>query len=207
MVAKQLLHWVWAFNNVRELWNWCFLCTDYFTNCQLLSETDNGNIISSYHSPSSKVEKENHHCFKTKITFFWLSCCIISYLFFGHWSFDFNFSSYFSLFPLKQCFPLTFCYSLSGNGANSPVVEEFGSFVMDIFNEKSDIDLSINFSNSIEVTRQKKIETLRKFSSKLRSLQSKLSTSSTFIVSFYWAESSVAHIAYSRILFMKSYVL
>ncbi|XP_058756572.1 protein HESO1-like [Vicia villosa] len=59
-----------------------------------------------------------------------------------------------------------------GNSKSSPVVEEYGSFVMDIFNEKSDLDLSINFSkDSIEISRQKKIDTLRKFSKKLRSIQ------------------------------------
>ncbi|KAI5404896.1 protein HESO1 [Lathyrus oleraceus] len=59
-----------------------------------------------------------------------------------------------------------------GNSKFSPVVEEYGSFVMDIFNEKSDLDLSINFNkHSIEISRQKKIETLRRFSKKLRSIQ------------------------------------
>ncbi|CAK8567990.1 unnamed protein product [Lathyrus sativus] len=59
-----------------------------------------------------------------------------------------------------------------GNSKSSPVVEEYGSFVMDIFNEKSDLDLSINFSkDSIEISRQKKIDTLRRFSKKLRSIQ------------------------------------
>ncbi|CAI8598939.1 unnamed protein product [Vicia faba] len=59
-----------------------------------------------------------------------------------------------------------------GNSRSSPVVEEYGSFVMDIFNEKSDLDLSINFSkDSIEISRQKKIDILRRFSKKLRSIQ------------------------------------
>lgn len=58
-----------------------------------------------------------------------------------------------------------------GNSMVSPVVEEYGSFVMDIFNERSDLDLSINFSDSIEINRMKKIQVLRKFSKKLRSFQ------------------------------------
>lgn len=58
-----------------------------------------------------------------------------------------------------------------GNSMVSPVVEEYGSFVMDIFNERSDLDLSINFSDSIEINRMKKIQVLRKFSKKLRSIQ------------------------------------
>ncbi|KAL1347021.1 hypothetical protein AAHE18_08G228300 [Arachis hypogaea] len=58
-----------------------------------------------------------------------------------------------------------------GKGNSSPVVEEYGSFVMDIFNKKSDLDLSINFNNSTEVDRQRKISTLRKFNKKLCSIQ------------------------------------
>ncbi|XP_057729433.1 protein HESO1-like [Arachis stenosperma] len=58
-----------------------------------------------------------------------------------------------------------------GKGNSSPVVEEYGSFVMDIFNKKSDLDLSINFNNSTEVGRQRKISTLRKFNKKLCSIQ------------------------------------
>ncbi|PNY04347.1 nucleotidyltransferase family protein [Trifolium pratense] len=58
-----------------------------------------------------------------------------------------------------------------GKSAFSPVVEEYGSFVMDIFNEGSDLDLSINFSDPVEMSRQNKIETLRRFGRKLRSIQ------------------------------------
>ncbi|TKY73774.1 Poly(A) RNA polymerase GLD2 [Spatholobus suberectus] len=60
-----------------------------------------------------------------------------------------------------------------GNSVDSPAVEEYGSFVMDMFNEKSDLDLSINFNNSIEVPRRKKILTLHKFNKKLLLLQNK----------------------------------
>ncbi|XP_025984687.2 protein HESO1 isoform X3 [Glycine max] len=63
--------------------------------------------------------------------------------------------------------------SFSGNGDGSPVVEEYGSFVMDMFDGKSDIDLSLNFNNSIEVSRQKKISALYRFNKKLQSIQSK----------------------------------
>lgn len=52
-------------------------------------------------------------------------------------------------------------------------MEAFGSFVMDIFCAGSDIDLSVNFSNiAVEVSRQKRIETLKKFAKKFRTLQS-----------------------------------
>ncbi|GAV91562.1 hypothetical protein CFOL_v3_34955 [Cephalotus follicularis] len=61
---------------------------------------------------------------------------------------------------------------LHGNSDDSPVVEAFGSFVMDMFSADSDLDLSINFSsNTTEVTREMKIKTLRKFAKKLNSLQ------------------------------------
>ncbi|KAK7316909.1 hypothetical protein RJT34_00714 [Clitoria ternatea] len=60
-----------------------------------------------------------------------------------------------------------------GNGDDSPVVEEYGSFVMDMFNVKSDLDLSINFKNSMEVPRRKKISTLRTFNQKLNMIQRK----------------------------------
>jgi DNA polymerase sigma len=66
-------------------------------------------------------------------------------------------------------------------------VEEYGSFVMDIFNEGSDLDLSINFSDPVEMSRQKKIEILRKFGNKLRSLQSKLIILSAFAKGFFFA--------------------
>ncbi|KAL3524654.1 hypothetical protein ACH5RR_013026 [Cinchona calisaya] len=53
------------------------------------------------------------------------------------------------------------------------VVEEFGSFVMDLFNAKSDLDLSFNFTRSeFQITREKKIQTLRKLAKKFYALQS-----------------------------------
>ncbi|XP_018808719.2 protein HESO1-like isoform X2 [Juglans regia] len=59
-----------------------------------------------------------------------------------------------------------------GNADESPVVEAFGSFVMDIFCAGSDIDLSVNFSNTaVKISRQKRIETLRKFAKKFHTLQ------------------------------------
>ncbi|KAI3754730.1 hypothetical protein L1987_54519 [Smallanthus sonchifolius] len=62
---------------------------------------------------------------------------------------------------------------LYGNSASCPVVEEFGSFSMDLFTTESDLDLSINFRNSLLVfPRDQKIKTLRKFAKKLYSLQS-----------------------------------
>nr|XP_016454954.1 PREDICTED: protein HESO1-like isoform X3 [Nicotiana tabacum] len=59
-----------------------------------------------------------------------------------------------------------------GRSGNIPVVEEFGSFVMDLFHSKSDLDLSVNFDNSsVKVSHEKKIQTLRKFARKLYALQ------------------------------------
>ncbi|KAK7282230.1 hypothetical protein RIF29_10854 [Crotalaria pallida] len=58
-----------------------------------------------------------------------------------------------------------------GNSDSAPVVEGYGSFVMDMFNQKSDLDLSINFNDLIEVSRMKMKEILRKFSKKLFALQ------------------------------------
>ncbi|KAI3969719.1 hypothetical protein MKX01_020280 [Papaver californicum] len=50
-----------------------------------------------------------------------------------------------------------------GSSDGFPVVEVFGSFLMDMFSAKSDLDLSINFSNGAEnFTREEKIAALRK---------------------------------------------
>ncbi|KAL6992994.1 Nucleotidyltransferase [Sarracenia purpurea var. burkii] len=60
-----------------------------------------------------------------------------------------------------------------GNSGDIPVVEEFGSFLMDIFTAKSDLDLSVNFSNKEDdFPREKKIKSLRKFSKKFYALKS-----------------------------------
>ncbi|RDX76604.1 Protein HESO1, partial [Mucuna pruriens] len=53
----------------------------------------------------------------------------------------------------------------------SPVVKVYGSFVMDMFDKESDLDLSINFNDSIEVSRQQKVSTLHKFKKKLLLIQ------------------------------------
>ncbi|KAM3327124.1 hypothetical protein P3S67_002250 [Capsicum chacoense] len=59
-----------------------------------------------------------------------------------------------------------------GRSGNVPVVEEFGSFVMDLFHSKNDLDLSVNFDNSsVKFSHEKKIQTLRKFARKLYALQ------------------------------------
>ncbi|OIS98378.1 protein heso1 [Nicotiana attenuata] len=56
--------------------------------------------------------------------------------------------------------------------ADAPVIEVFGSFSMDLFCAKSDLDLSINFtSRKANTTREKKIQTLRKFAKKFYLLQ------------------------------------
>lgn len=63
---------------------------------------------------------------------------------------------------------------LSGNSDECPVVENFGSFLMDMFSAKSDLDLSINFSDQLfEADRIAKIKTLRKFAKKFYALRSK----------------------------------
>ncbi|KAI8028993.1 Protein HESO1 [Camellia lanceoleosa] len=61
-----------------------------------------------------------------------------------------------------------------GKSDDIPVVEQFGSFLMDIFSAKSDLDLSVNFSNNtVDFPKEKKIQTLRKFAKKLYALQRK----------------------------------
>nr|GEX87511.1 protein HESO1-like isoform X3 [Tanacetum cinerariifolium] len=61
---------------------------------------------------------------------------------------------------------------LYGYSANFPVVEEFGSFSMDLFTSDSDLDLSVNFRSSSTVfPRDQQIKTLRKFSRKFYALQ------------------------------------
>ncbi|KAI3805569.1 hypothetical protein L1987_28078 [Smallanthus sonchifolius] len=62
---------------------------------------------------------------------------------------------------------------LYGNSAGCPIVEEFGSFLMDLFTRESDLDLSINFRHiPLMFSRDQKIKLLQKFASKLYSLQS-----------------------------------
>ncbi|GAB2275432.1 hypothetical protein Dimus_010188 [Dionaea muscipula] len=59
-----------------------------------------------------------------------------------------------------------------GNQQGSPTVEEFGSFLMNMFDSRSDLDLSINFNhNDLELSRQRKIKTLRNFTKKFNILQ------------------------------------
>uniref|UniRef100_A0A8R7U3R7 Poly(A) RNA polymerase mitochondrial-like central palm domain-containing protein n=1 Tax=Triticum urartu TaxID=4572 RepID=A0A8R7U3R7_TRIUA len=60
-----------------------------------------------------------------------------------------------------------------GNDNGFPVVEAFGSFTMDLFTPKSDLDLSVNFSADIEdqCPRKKKMKVVRKFAKVLYSLQ------------------------------------
>ncbi|KAI8537343.1 hypothetical protein RHMOL_Rhmol09G0016400 [Rhododendron molle] len=61
-----------------------------------------------------------------------------------------------------------------GNSDDIPVVEEFGSFLMDIFSPKSDLDLSVNFTNKDgDFPQEKKIQSLRKFAKKLYALRRK----------------------------------
>ncbi|XP_021769380.1 protein HESO1-like isoform X2 [Chenopodium quinoa] len=55
-----------------------------------------------------------------------------------------------------------------------PVVEDFGSFLMNMFDAKSDLDLSINFNDQLfEADRIAKIKTLRKFAKKFYALRKK----------------------------------
>lgn len=62
---------------------------------------------------------------------------------------------------------------LSTGKPDYPAVEEFGSFVMDLFSPTSDLDLSVNFSkDAAEYPRDKKIKALRKFLKKFYALQS-----------------------------------
>lgn len=69
----------------------------------------------------------------------------------------------------------------SGSNNGFPVVEAFGSFIMDIFTSKSDLDLSINFSREEAVfPRDRMISVLKKFARRLYALQSKFQILSTF---------------------------
>nr|KAJ0197098.1 hypothetical protein LSAT_V11C700364860 [Lactuca sativa] len=63
---------------------------------------------------------------------------------------------------------------LYGNSSCCPVVEEFGSFSMDLFTTGSDLDLSVNFKNNSQSVfpRDQKIKALRKFARKFYALQS-----------------------------------
>ncbi|VVB04689.1 unnamed protein product [Arabis nemorensis] len=55
---------------------------------------------------------------------------------------------------------------------SSPVLEAYGSFVMDMFSPQSDLDLSINFcKGTSERPRDSKLQILRRFAEKLSSLQ------------------------------------
>ncbi|KAI3851675.1 hypothetical protein MKX03_022320 [Papaver bracteatum] len=59
-----------------------------------------------------------------------------------------------------------------GSSDGFPVVEVFGSFLMDMFSSKSDLDLSINFSNGADnFAREEKIAALRKFANFFYTLQ------------------------------------
>ncbi|CAH9076062.1 unnamed protein product [Cuscuta epithymum] len=54
--------------------------------------------------------------------------------------------------------------------ADAPTVVEFGSFTMDLFHAKSDLDLSVNFGD-IDISREEKIHTLLMLEKKFSSLQ------------------------------------
>ncbi|XP_023638906.1 protein HESO1 [Capsella rubella] len=62
-----------------------------------------------------------------------------------------------------------------GNSEESiPVLEAYGSFVTDTFSRQSDLDVSINFLNgTTELTREMKIEVLKRFARKLHFLKGK----------------------------------
>nr|GLL29604.1 protein HESO1-like [Ipomoea trifida] len=57
-----------------------------------------------------------------------------------------------------------------GCSRDIPRVVEFGSFTMDLFAAKSDLDLSVNFSN-LDIPRDRKISTLKKLAKKFNLLQ------------------------------------
>ncbi|XP_020168423.1 protein HESO1 [Aegilops tauschii subsp. strangulata] len=62
-----------------------------------------------------------------------------------------------------------------GKKDDFPVVEPFGSFTMDLFTTKSDLDLSVNFSNDMDgqFARKDKISVIRKFAKVLHKHQSR----------------------------------
>ena len=64
---------------------------------------------------------------------------------------------------------------ISGSNDGFPVVEPFGSFTMDLFTPRGDLDLSVNFNANTDdrYTRKEKISVIRKFSKVLYFRQSK----------------------------------
>ncbi|PKA53439.1 poly(A) RNA polymerase GLD2 [Apostasia shenzhenica] len=74
--------------------------------------------------------------------------------------------------------------SVFGNTGGFPVMKAFGSFIMDIFTAKSDLDLSINFNDdtSSHLSRQNIISTLRRFSKVLFRRQRKGDVSDVLLV-------------------------
>ena len=78
-----------------------------------------------------------------------------------------TYTSYMLIWPLFNM--------ISGSNDGFPVVEPFGSFTMDIFTPRSDLDLSVNFNANTDdrYTRKEKISVIRKFSKVLYSHQSK----------------------------------
>lgn len=108
----------------------------------------------------------------------WPSCLFV--VLFVHFPFFHSslgcFCPFFLMQYSKPCLQLS-----SGSNNGFPVVEAFGSFIMDIFTSKSDLDLSINYSREESIfPRDRMISVLRKFARRLYALQSKFQILNTF---------------------------
>lgn len=68
-----------------------------------------------------------------------------------------------------------FFWSPSGDSKGGrPVLKAYGSFAMDMFFARSDLDVSINFGDGVsELPRDSKLQILERFAEKLHSLQGK----------------------------------
>lgn len=72
LIEKQLLHWDWTFNNVRELRNCYFLSHRLFISLATKVPVISWNIkfiFSSCNSPCSEIEKQNYPLLKLKWLF------------------------------------------------------------------------------------------------------------------------------------------
>lgn len=78
---------------------------------------------------------------------------------------------------------------------SSPVLEPYGSFVIDMFSPQSDLDVSINFVNrTSELPREKKLQILKTFAKNLRSMDGKFQLIHVLLlllIPIYWNEINI----------------
>ena len=85
---------------------------------------------------------------------------------------------YLSSVNIKQthiiCFSFIFWSPSGDSKGGRPVLKAYGSFAMDMFFARSDLDVSINFGDGVsELPRDSKLQILERFAEKLHSLQGK----------------------------------